>query len=47
MLGAFVPPAGEVAADTLVVGVEVGSVGRAGAGLVDGNESGWAANALR
>lgn len=47
MLGALVPPAGEVAADALVVGVEVRSVGGAGAGLVDGDESGRATNALR
>lgn len=47
LLGVIVPPAGEVAADALAVGVEVRSVGRAGAGLVDGNESSWAANALR
>ena len=47
LLGAIVPPAGEVAADALVVGIEVRGVGRAGAGLVDSDESGWATNALR
>ena len=46
LLGAFLPPAGKAAADALAVGVEVGSVGGAGAGLVDGDESGGAAHAL-